>query len=131
MSEYKYKLRPHHGMCMAFFKGKGYSEDFTKHMTKIVAEMKEENPKVRLTVGADEICSHCPHERDGLCGSGQSAADYDRGVLEYTGLSEGQVIAAREFLEIVSEKIIFAACREKICGGCMWNLLCTKDNFML
>ena len=26
------KLRAHHGMCLAFFEGKGYSDTFTLHM---------------------------------------------------------------------------------------------------
>lgn len=25
-------LRPHHGMCLAYFKGEGYSNGFTAHM---------------------------------------------------------------------------------------------------
>ena len=26
------RLRPHHGMCLAYFEGKGYSDDFTENM---------------------------------------------------------------------------------------------------
>ena len=29
-----YRIRPHHGMCLYFFEGKGYSEGFTKHMAE-------------------------------------------------------------------------------------------------
>lgn len=34
------KLRAHHGMCLSFFEGKGYSHDFTAHMQRIWEEMK-------------------------------------------------------------------------------------------
>ena len=27
-------LRPHHGMCLAYFEGKGYSDGFTVNMTE-------------------------------------------------------------------------------------------------
>lgn len=30
-----YRIRPHHGMCLYFFEGKGYSEGFTKHMAEV------------------------------------------------------------------------------------------------
>ncbi|MCD7957742.1 MAG: DUF1284 domain-containing protein [Lachnospiraceae bacterium] len=29
-------LRPHHGMCLAYFEGKGYSEGFAAHMQKVL-----------------------------------------------------------------------------------------------
>ena len=28
-------LRPHHGMCLAYFKGEGYSGGFTAHMAAV------------------------------------------------------------------------------------------------
>ncbi len=29
-------LRPHHGMCLAYFEGRGYSRGFSVHMGKIL-----------------------------------------------------------------------------------------------
>ena len=29
-------LRPHHGMCLAYFKGEGYSNGFTAHMAEML-----------------------------------------------------------------------------------------------
>ena len=29
-------LRPHHGMCLAYFKGEGYSGGFTAHMAEML-----------------------------------------------------------------------------------------------
>lgn len=37
------RLRAHHGMCLAFFEGKGYSDGFTAHMENVLAGM-EQNP---------------------------------------------------------------------------------------
>ena len=31
-----YPIRPHHGMCLAFFIGNGYSNEFTAHMQEML-----------------------------------------------------------------------------------------------
>ncbi|MGN0335780.1 MAG: DUF1284 domain-containing protein [Lachnospiraceae bacterium] len=59
MEKYQYRIRAHHGMCLAFFKGKGYSNEFTEHMGKI-KERLTENPLVCITDQTDIICSCCP-----------------------------------------------------------------------
>ena len=43
--EYQYRIRAHHGMCLAFFKGNGYSSGFTKHMGNVKYAL-EENPMI-------------------------------------------------------------------------------------
>ena len=49
-----YRIRAHHGMCLAFFQGKGYSREFTEHMEKIKREL-EKNPMVCLEDETDDI----------------------------------------------------------------------------
>ena len=47
-------LRPHHGMCLAYFKGEGYSNGFTAHMSemlKIFLEGKKIRKKCGLKAG--------------------------------------------------------------------------------
>ena len=53
-------LRAHHGMCLAFFQGKGYSGEFVTNMAEMKAVL-EENPCVRLGAETDEICAACPN----------------------------------------------------------------------
>ena len=48
-------LRPHHGMCLAYFEGKGYSDGFTVNMQKML-EFFEKGADIELTVSGDEIC---------------------------------------------------------------------------
>ena len=43
MTDQIIKLRAHHGMCIAYFQGQGYSEIFTEHMKSIIKLLKE-NP---------------------------------------------------------------------------------------
>ena len=35
-------LRPHHGMCLAYFEGRGYSREFAEHMGKILDIMERD-----------------------------------------------------------------------------------------
>ena len=39
-------------MCFQFYEGKGYSEDFTDHMGRIIREMESDpSQKIRLKMG--------------------------------------------------------------------------------
>ena len=87
-----YRIRPHHGMCLYFFEGKGYSEGFTKHMAEVKEWLLGKNgpASLRLVGTTDEICSACPHNKGGSCESAEKVERYDAGVLKYTGLKAGQ-----------------------------------------
>ena len=100
-----YRIRPHHGMCLYFFEGKGYSEGFTKHMAEVKEWLLGKNGPASLQlVGAtDEICSACPHNKGGSCESAEKVDRYDAGVLKYTGLKAGQEMTFAEFERIVEE----------------------------
>lgn len=124
-----YKLRPHHGMCFAFFQGKGYSPAFTENM-RTMKEALNKDPEVVLVCGGDDVCARCPNFQAGECrdaASGESsgkAEDYDRQVLSCCGLTEGTKIRWKAFSKLVQDKILLAGKRETICGDCKWNELC-------
>ena len=65
---YTYKIRAHHGLCLYYFKGKGYSEEFVRNMTKIKKEL-EKNPLVLITDRADDVCTACPNRTGSVPGS--------------------------------------------------------------
>lgn len=123
MNEYQYSIRAHHGMCLCFFKGKGYSDGFTGHMTEM-KRLLQENPPVRIVARTDDICSACPNNRAGVCTAAEKVAEYDRQVLERCGLSEGEVIRFLDFEKRVCNHIIYPGQREIICGDCQWSALC-------
>lgn len=132
-----YPLRPHHGMCLAFFKGEGYSDSFTKNMAHMLNLFMDDSP-VRLCLCADEICKECPNRRPaatdaGTENSGESAyvcvsegviAGYDRSVLGACSLKEGEILNFRLFASKVQENIIERGLRGEICGGCCWRNIC-------
>ena len=119
-------LRPHHGMCFLFYEGKGYSEDFTDHMGRIIRQMEEDPGQiVTLKAETDIVCEHCPNNVSGTCTSSDKVARYDRAVLEECGFNEGDKIPYSQFKSRVNECIISAGVRSKICGDCTWNEICS------
>ena len=64
------KLRAHHGMCLAFFEGKGYSSAFTENMGKVLEEM-EADTLLELCREKDIICRACPNLEEGVCITGE------------------------------------------------------------
>lgn len=121
--KYQYKIRAHHGMCIAFFQGKGYSNEFTSHMGEIIQKL-ENNPTIYISTQTDIICCRCPNNKQGLCETESKVIEYDRQVLRYCGLSEGMIMPYADFKKAVYENILLPNKREKICGNCQWNELC-------
>ena len=115
-----YPIRPHHGMCLAFFIGNGYSTGFTAHMQEML-ELFTKGADVCLTVKTDEICSACPNNSQGICEAAEKVKRYDNAVLAECGLKEGQKLAFPEFTEAVQKKIIETGKRTKICGDCFFG----------
>ena len=116
-----YNLRAHHGMCLYFFRGKGYSGQFVENMGKMKAVL-EENPTIRLMDSPDDICAACPNKATELCA--EKASRYDREVLRRCGLSVGERLPYREFSRKVIETILRRGVRAEICGDCQWSSLC-------
>lgn len=126
-----YRLRPHHGMCMAFFEGKGYSNDFTAHMGKLIGLFESENPVVELVRQTDSICVACPNNMQDItcadhCSSSVKVLTYDQAVLDETGLSEHVRLPYSRFRDMVSEKILKTGKRKMICSGCQWDEICSR-----
>jgi len=115
-------LRPHHILCLGFFRGKGYSEAFTRNMTGVLASLTSDTP-VRLTVGHDILCAACPNRGDGC----PNAAAYDRRVLELCGLGVGQLLPWRRLRQAAEEDILAPGRLAQVCGDCQWAALCTGD----
>ena len=119
-------LRPHHGMCFQFYEGKGYSEDFTDHMGRIIQKL-ERNPSqmIRLEVMTDVVCENCPNNNGGKCSSQDKVIGYDREVLEACGITEDQELSYEQLKALIKENIIDAGIRRKICGDCSWDYICS------
>ena len=119
-------LRPHHGMCLAYFIGEGYSDGFSVHMQEML-DVFQKGAKIQLHADTDEICSACPNNENGRCSSFSLVEKYDNAVLEACGLKNGQVMEFDEFTEIVQREILSSQKRKEICGNCQWDSICEKQ----
>lgn len=120
------KIRPHHGLCAEFFRGEGYSGEFTKNMISVLSELNENNPEILLTVGTDEICRCCIHNVENHCKTAEKTARYDRAVLDICGFSDGETLLWEDFRSSAREKIICENRLAEICGDCSWYEICGK-----
>ena len=116
-----YKIRAHHGMCLSFFQGKGYSGEFVENMSRMKAILAE-NPEIILMDGPDDICAACPNRLTETCA--EKASRYDREVLRRCGLSVGDTLSYEDFSKKVVETILRPGVRGSICGDCQWSSLC-------
>ena len=120
------KIRPHHGLCGEFFRGEGYSGEFSRNMGNILAYLRENSPAVILVEGADEICAGCPNLSDGSCG--EKAEKYDRAVLELCGFTYGTELNWNDLVTTVREKIISRGKLPEVCGDCRWFYICGGES---
>ena len=119
-------LRPHHGMCLAYFKGMGYSDGFSVHMQEML-EIFQKGAKIRLHADTDEICSACPNNEKGCCSSFSLVEKYDIAVLDLCGLENGQIMDFDAFTSKVQQEILSSGTRIEICGKCQWNSICENQ----
>ncbi|MBE6876623.1 MAG: DUF1284 domain-containing protein [Ruminococcus sp.] len=120
-----FELRPHHGLCIAFFEGKGYNPEFIRHMAEMISYLDCCNPEIRLVLHTDRICSACPHNRNSVCESAQKVLSYDRAVLSLCGLEENQVLLWKDFQSLVRLKILQQRSISAVCRDCQWLCICS------
>ena len=125
MKERIYKIRAHHGMCLCFFRGKGYSIEFVRNMWDIKDKL-ERGPLIQITEKADDICAICPNNAGGTCTAQAKVAEYDRQVMQRCGLAVGDEMSYRDFDELVRQRIILPSKRKEICANCQWDSMCEK-----
>lgn len=118
-----YKLRPHHALCLSFFEGKGYSNEFVENMAIIYSSLKKED-QITVTFGEDTICQKCPNMKDSLCSSQSKVYKYDEQVAKACRFKKDQVLTYGEFLQTTYEQIISKRQLVNICSDCEWYDIC-------
>ena len=119
-------LRPHHALCISFFEGKGYSEEFVRHMTGVVEHLQRNDPMVTLTGGCDVICEKCPHNTDGVCDTDDKVRGIDKRALSLMALSVGGTLPWHDLPRRAYDRIIGCSRLTEVCRDCQWLYLCKK-----
>lgn len=120
----KAKLRGHHLICLNFFRGEGYSEDFINNIYSVIKK-----EKVEVVEGPDEVCARCPYLKDNRC----SNSDYtdekiivqDKEALKLMELKPGMTVER----ETISARIpqIIGRWKVKFCLDCRYLKICFNE----
>ena len=121
------KLRPHHLLCISFFEGKGYSDEFVDQMSSTIQEL-EKNPLVQLVEGADQLCESCPNNSNHHNNCMEKAGRYDEAVRSLCDLSSECILNWFLLQEKVSENILQTGKLFEVCGDCEWYSICSSKD---
>ena len=126
-------LRPHHLLCLQTFTGRGYSEEFVRHMTLVRDQLiREPLTPVELVSGVDDLCAHCPNNVDGQCTSDNpdlfdskvSRKLYSTGIISPDAASKDHPGKRPVLTGIPDALEISSSVLEECCPGCEWKELC-------
>lgn len=115
------KLRGHHLICLNFFKGEGYSEEFIKNIYSVL-----DKEKVEIIEGPDEICARCPYLKDNKCSKKEDAEEkiifQDKESLKLLGLKPNEIVdwktISAKILQIIEEW------KNQFCLDCEYRKVC-------
>ncbi len=120
-------LRPHHGLCIRFFEGKGYSGEFIRHMAQLISGLKD-STEICITVGCDSVCGKCPNFNGIRCDSEERVLGFDRMVMEFTGISDKQRLTYQQLQRKIEDGIFAPNRFGQVCGDCAWGEICHKNS---
>lgn len=122
-----YKLRPHHGLCIHFFEGKGYSDSFISNMNTIIGDLKD-TTSISITMDMDVICDYCPNNNDQVCRTQEKVLGFDKKVAELCHLKVGQCITYLEFKKTIIQHVILDNKMKTVCKECEWAAICFRKS---
>lgn len=117
------KLRAHHGLCLYFYHGLGYSEEFVKNMNKVKEDL-EKDPLIIIINECDDICKCCPNRVNNKCISIDKVNSYDSKVLELCRIKPNSIMLYSRFKKLVCDNILEEGKRTIVCGDCQWSQIC-------
>lgn len=138
MIKYKIiKLRPHHLVCIPrFFSRCGYNKEYENNFKKICFKIKKnQNLKIKIVKGCDDICNKCPYKKENICkkrvGINPLILKQDKRVLNALKIRENSIHKARNILNSSINKIKNRDLNKfcKIKEGCEFLNLCKKYGF--
>ncbi len=121
-------LRGHHLVCLHFFKGEGYNEEFVENLKSTLRAAQDK--EIEILGGADDICAKCPYLNHAVCqyseGAEEGIGEMDRMALDLLKLSRGVKVSWAELGGKIPE--IFAAWHQAFCATCSWKRACEGND---
>ncbi len=122
------RLRGHHLICLQFYRGEGYSEEFIENLENVLEKARQSG--VLIVEGADDVCKACPYLVDGKCSYKENAEEEIRYLdflaLTLLGLSSERTVSWKEISERVVD--IIDEWKDKACRDCEWRKVCHVDD---
>jgi len=124
MQTAKAKLRGHHLICLNFFRGEGYSEDFIKNIYSVIRK-----EKVEVVAGQDDVCDRCPYLKGNKCASNEYTDEkilqQDREALRLLRFKPGEIV----YWKIISAKLpgIMDEWKALFCQDCGYLKVCFNE----
>ncbi len=122
------RLRGHHLICLQFYRGEGYSEEFVENLERVLEKAKKHG--VLVVEGADDVCKACPYLVDGRCeykeGAEEEIRYLDCLALTLLELSAERVVSWEEISGKVMD--VLEEWKEKACKDCEWRNVCHVDD---
>ena len=119
-----FELRAHHSLCIQFFEGKGYNENFIHNMNEIIKALEFSDPPILITDCCDNICKYCPDRNNGICRCHQKVNSFDKACIKAYGIDFGDSIQWSDLKKLAYEKIINKKQLSSVCGYCQWYDIC-------
>ena len=123
------RLRGHHFICLQFFRGEGYSEEFVANLNAVLKRLASEPAEV--VEAADDVCAACPEiGADGRCASVTAGGEeeirrIDALALGLLDLTPGERITLAEARDrLAAHAIGIGRWRAQACHGCAWESVC-------
>ncbi len=117
-------LRGHHLICLNFFRGEGYSEDFIKNIYSII---KEEH--IEVVEGPDDVCLKCPFLKGKKCSNSEYSDEMilgqDTDALKLLNCKPGMILNWKMIAE--SLPVIIKEWKTKYCGCCGYRRVCFTE----
>lgn len=115
------KLRGHHLICLNFFRGEGYSEEFIRNIYSVI-----ENEGIEIVKGPDEVCGSCPFLKDDRCNN----PDYSDEMIKFQDMEALKLLEFKSGMKVdwnmIADKLpgIIEKWRAQFCSGCGYNKIC-------
>jgi len=122
------RLRGHHFVCLQFFGGQGYNDEFVANLEEVVRRLRRE--PATLVVGADDVCAECPNlSSSGTCADPQTG-EAEIGLIddlacELLGMHPGDRLTLAQAAErLADDAIAVGRWRFEACAGCTYETVC-------
>ena len=122
------QLRGHHLICLQFYRGQGYSDEFVANLDR-VQKSAVDSPAV-IVSGPDDVCAACPGlGADGTCqhpDTGEAEAlRIDALALQLLDAAIGETLSlSQAHARLSGDAAAVSRWRDESCTSCPWESAC-------